>query len=120
LGAGAHTDYGALTLLMTDGIAGLQVKPRGRDWIDVPHLPGALTVNIGDCLMRWSNDLYISTPHRVQPPPRPRRSIAFFLDPNPDSLISALPGTGAPHYPAMRGADYLRSRLDVTYRPEPK
>ncbi|MWB76851.1 isopenicillin N synthase family oxygenase [Pseudooceanicola sp. 216_PA32_1] len=118
IGAGAHTDYGSVTLLMTDGVAGLQVKPRGGDWTDVPHVPGAYVVNIGDCLMRWSNDIYVSTPHRVLPPARPRRSIAFFMDPNPDSVVSALPGTGAAKYPAITGADYLRSRLDATYTPK--
>ncbi|QBF30688.1 isopenicillin N synthase family oxygenase [Thalassococcus sp. S3] len=118
IGAGAHTDYGSITLLMTDGEAGLQVRPRGGDWIDVPHKPGAFVVNIGDCLMRWSNDIYVSNPHRVLPPARPRRSIAFFLDPNPDALITALPGTGTPKYTPVTGADYLRSRLDATYERE--
>lgn len=119
IGAGAHSDYGSITLLMTDGEPGLQVQPRGGDWIDVPQVPGAYTVNIGDCLMRWSNDTYVSTPHRVMPPARLRRSIAFFLDPNPDTVIAALPGTGAAKYPPVTGADYLRSRLDATYQPEP-
>ena len=120
IGAGAHTDYGALTLLATDGTAGLQVRGKGGDWLDVPHVPGALVVNIGDCLMRWTNDIYASTPHRVLPPPRPRQSVAFFLDPNPDSMIAALPGTGSPRYAPILAADYLRSRLDATYRPEGK
>ncbi len=116
IGAGAHTDYGALTLLMTDGAPGLQVRPRGGDWQDVPHVPGAFIVNIGDCLMRWTNDLYVSTPHRVLPPPRARQSVAFFLDPNPDALIDPLPGTGAPKYAAMTGAEYLHMRLSATYK----
>lgn len=115
IGAGAHSDYGAVTLLMTDGEPGLQVKPRGGDWMDVPHVEGAYVVNIGDCLMRWSNDIYSSTPHRVLAPKKPRKSIAFFLDPNPDAVIAALPGTGTPKYPVVTGADYLRSRLDATY-----
>ncbi|WP_102107062.1 isopenicillin N synthase family dioxygenase [Oceaniglobus roseus] len=115
IGAGAHTDYGSLTLLMTDGVGGLQVKPRGQDWMDVPHVPGAFVVNIGDCLMRWTNDIYVSTPHRVLPPKTRRRSLAFFLDPNPDTTVAALPGTGAAKYPPVTGADYLRSRLDATY-----
>lgn len=117
IGAGAHTDYGSITLLMTDGEPGLQVRPRGGDWIDAPHCPGAFVVNIGDCLMRWTNDIYISTPHRVLPPRRQRRSIAFFLDPNPDAIITALPGTGTAKYAPITGADYLRSRLDATYEP---
>lgn len=120
IGAGAHSDYGSITLLMTDGVAGLQVRPRGGDWMDVPHVEGAYVVNIGDCLMRWSNDIYVSTPHRVLPPARERRSIAFFLDPNPDSVVAALPGTGVPKYAPITGADYLRSRLDATYSPEEK
>lgn len=115
IGAGAHTDYGSITLLMTDGEAGLQVRPRGGDWIDVPHVPGAFVVNIADCLMRWTNDIYVSTPHRVVPPANRRRSLAFFLDADPDAVISALPGTGAAKYPPVTGAEYLRSRLDATY-----
>ncbi len=115
IGAGAHTDYGALTFLLTDGTAGLQVKPRDGDWIDAPVVPDAFVVNIGDCLMRWSNDTYVSTPHRVLPPPKPRQSIAFFLDPNPEAIIEALPGTGTAKYPPTTGARYLRERLEATY-----
>lgn len=115
LGAGAHTDYGSVTLLLTDGEGGLQVQPRDADWTPVPHVHGALVVNIGDCLMRWTNDIYVSTPHRVLPPARVRRSVAFFLDPNPDAVIAALPGTGAAKYPPVSGAAYLRGRLDATY-----
>ena len=117
IGAGAHTDYGAITLLMTDGEPGLQVKPRGGGWTDVPHVPDAYVVNIGDCLMRWTNDIYVSTPHRVLPPKRQRRSVAMFVETHPDTVIAALPGTGAPKYPAIRAADYLQSRLDATYAP---
>ncbi|MEM9734064.1 MAG: 2-oxoglutarate and iron-dependent oxygenase domain-containing protein [Pseudomonadota bacterium] len=115
-GAGAHTDYGALTLLMTDGVGGLQVQARDSDaWMDVPHVPGAFVINIGDCLMRWTNDVYVSTPHRVVAPPKRRRSIAFFLDPNPDVEVSAIPGTGAPLYAPVLAGDYLASRLAATY-----
>ncbi|MEO1548848.1 MAG: 2-oxoglutarate and iron-dependent oxygenase domain-containing protein [Pseudomonadota bacterium] len=117
-GAGAHTDYGSLTLLMTDGVPGLQVRTKAGDWIDVPHVDGAFVVNIGDCLMRWSNDTYVSTPHRVLPPPRARMSIAFFLDPNPDAMIEALPGTGAARYGPVTAAEYLAERLNATYGPK--
>lgn len=118
IGAGAHSDYGVVTLLMTDGEGGLQVKPRGGDWIDAPHVEGAYVVNIGDCLMRWTNDIYASTPHRVLPPKRQRRSVAMFVEANPDVMVEALPGTGAPKYPPIRAADYLMSRLDATYNAE--
>lgn len=118
IGAGAHTDYGAITLLMTDGEPGLQVRPRGQDWMDVPHVDGAYVVNIGDCMMRWTNEIYVSTPHRVLPPKRQRRSVAMFIEANPDVIVQALPGTGTPKYPPIRAADYLMSRLDATYAPK--
>ena len=116
IGAGEHTDYGSITVLMGDGEPGLQVKPRGKDWIDVPAIPGAFIINIADCLMRWTNDIYVSTPHRVLVPKNQRRSLAFFLDPNPDAVIEALPGTGAAKYPPVTGAEYLKMRLDATYK----
>ena len=117
IGAGAHTDYGSITLLVTDGTPGLQVKPRDQDeWIDVPHIDGAYVVNIGDLLMRWTNDTYVSNPHRVQRPLRERRSIAFFMDPNPDSLVEKLPTIpGKAHYPPILAHEYLTERLTATY-----
>lgn len=118
-GAGVHTDYGNVTLLATDGVAGLQVQRRDGGWIDVPPLPGAFVCNIGDCLMRWTNDVYVSTPHRVLPPARQRHSIAFFLDPNPDAWVAALPGCvpagQAPRHPPIRAEDHLRQRFAATY-----
>jgi isopenicillin N synthase-like dioxygenase len=118
-GAGTHTDYGNLTILATDGVAGLQVRARSGDWIDAPHIDGAFVCNIGDCLMRWTNDIYISTPHRVAIPRKDRYSVAFFLDPNPDARVEVLanclaPGA-APKYQPTTGADYLRERLNATY-----
>ena len=119
IGAGAHTDYGNVTLLATDGVAGLQVRTRAGDWIDAPSVPGAFICNIGDCLMRWTNDVYVSTPHRVLRPQRERYSIAFFLDPNPDALVSAIPSCvpagEAPRHAPITAQDYLQSRFDATY-----
>jgi len=118
-GAGTHTDYGNLTILATDGVAGLQVRARTGEWLDAPHIPGTFVCNIGDCLMRWTNDLYVSTPHRVAIPTRDRYSVAFFLDPNPDARVEVLqsclaPGA-KPKYPPTTGADYRRERLVATY-----
>lgn len=119
LGAGAHTDYGCITLLATDDAGGLEVQARDGGWVKAPCLEGTLICNIGDCLMRWTNDIYSSTPHRVvNPPDRERYSVAFFLDPNPDAIVRCLPSITAPaRYAPITGADYLQSRLDATYKP---
>ena len=93
---GAHTDYGTITLLHTDGVPGLEVRAEDGSWQPVPAFPGGLVVNIGDLLARWTNDRWRSTWHRVvlpaDGPPWPRRlSVAFFQTPNPDTLIECLP-----------------------------
>jgi isopenicillin N synthase-like dioxygenase len=116
-GSGEHTDYGNITLLATDGVAGLQVRRRDGTWIAVAATGELLLCNIGDCLMRWTNDEYVSTPHRVQSPTVERYSIAFFLDPNPDAIVD--PSLARPHesprYAPISVRDYLLSRLTATY-----
>jgi isopenicillin N synthase-like dioxygenase len=120
LGAGMHTDYGNVTLLATDTSGGLMVRNRSGQWLDAPVIPEAFVCNIGDCLMRWTNDIYVSTPHKVVTPPgRDRYSIAFFLDPDPDARVACLPtctdATRSIKYPPVSAADFLRSRLEPTY-----
>ena len=120
LGAGVHTDYGNVTLLATDAVGGLMVRDRSGRWLDAPVISGAFVCNIGDCLMRWSNDVYVSTPHKVvSPPGADRYSVAFFLDPNPDALVACLPTCTSTDRPAkyapVSGAEFLRSRLEPTY-----
>lgn len=123
IGAGTHTDYGNVTLLATDGVAGLQVRRRDGAWFDVPALPGAFVCNVGDCLMRWTDDVYVSTPHRVAAPTAERYSIAVFLDPNPDALVSAIPSCvpagQAPRYAPITADDYLQQRFAATYATKP-
>jgi isopenicillin N synthase-like dioxygenase len=120
MGAGVHTDYGNVTLLATDAVGGLMVRDRGRHWLDAPAVEDAFVCNIGDCLMRWTNDTYVSTPHKVvSPPGRDRYSVAFFLDPDPDAVVACLPTCTGPERPAkylpVTAADFLRSRLEPTY-----
>jgi isopenicillin N synthase-like dioxygenase len=120
-GAGEHTDYGNVTLLLTDSIGGLEVQRRDGKWVASPPIPGALICNIGDCLMRWTNNVYVSTPHRVvNRAARDRYSVAFFLDPNPDAVVSALPtcvsAERPAQYPAVVASQYLSERLRRTYK----
>ena len=125
LGAGEHTDYGNLTLLATDDVGGLEVRGRDGRWHAAPVVPGAFVVNIGDCLMRWSNDVYVSTPHRVvSPAGRERYSIAFFLDPAADALVSPLPSCvpagETAKYPPITALEHLRERLAASYGAVPR
>jgi len=120
--AGAHSDYGSLTIVkQDDSPGGLQVKNRNGDWIDAPKIEGSFVVNIGDLMMNWTNDEWISTLHRVANPPvtsnatKPRQSIVFFHQPNYDTMIECLPGVLAegeqPLYPPISSGDHLKSKF---------
>jgi isopenicillin N synthase-like dioxygenase len=109
--ASAHTDYGGFTILSGEDVpGGLQVRTRAGQWIDVPTTPTTFVVNIGDLLMRWTNDRWLSNLHRVVNPPatdvRPRLSIAFFNHPNYDTLIECLPSQGEPRHPPVLSGEY--------------
>jgi len=121
LRAGAHTDYGALTILApTDAPGGLQVMDLCGQWIDVPFYPDAFVINLGDMMQRWTNDRWRSTPHRVVNPPEalghagPRQSLAYFLHPNHDAMIEAIPGCvprhELPKYSPIRAGTYIAER----------
>jgi isopenicillin N synthase-like dioxygenase len=119
-GAAPHTDYGNITFLAQDDAGGLELQMRDGTWIDVPPTPGAFVCNIGDCLMRWSNDVYVSTLHRVvNRSGRARYSIAFFGDPAAGARVECLPScTSAAHpakYPPTTYGEYLRRRLTAAY-----
>jgi len=113
LRASAHTDYGGFTILSGEDVpGGLQVLTRSGRWRDVATSPTTFVVNIGDLLMRWTNDRWLSTLHRVVNPPRadgstgPRLSIAFFNHPNYDVLIECLPSQGPPRHPPVLAGAY--------------
>ncbi|KAJ8907500.1 hypothetical protein NDN08_007611 [Rhodosorus marinus] len=113
--AGAHSDYGHITYLLTDGEPGLQVFV-DKEWKDVEAPPGAFICNIGDMLERWSNGYFRSTVHRVvNTTGRERYSIPFFLDPRFDALVSPLPGCGEPKYEPILSGDYLISKYRDTH-----
>jgi isopenicillin N synthase-like dioxygenase len=121
LRAGAHTDYGALTILApTDAPGGLQIMNLSGCWIDVPYHRDAFVINLGDLMQRWTNERWRSTPHRVVNPPEafrnagPRQSLAYFLHPNHDAVIEAIPGCipshETPRHRPILAGDYMRER----------
>jgi isopenicillin N synthase-like dioxygenase len=122
VGMGPHTDYGIVTVLWADPILGLQILDSDGEWHDVVPDRGALLVNLGDLLARWTNDRWVSTLHRVLPPTDAegrlvrRRSAAFFHDGNADAVISCLPGCATPERPAryesVTVADHLAAKLN--------
>jgi len=119
LRAGEHTDYGTFTILNGENVpGGLEVLTRGGDWVAVETEPSSFVVNIGDLLMRWTNDRWVSNAHRVGNPPAPaaaraqRLSIAFFHHPNYDASIECIAPPGEAKYPPVRSGDYR----DLKYR----
>jgi isopenicillin N synthase-like dioxygenase len=119
-GAAPHSDFGFLTIVTQDDAGGLQVRRRDGAWIDAPRLPGTAVVNVGDMLMRWTNDRFVSTPHRVlNPRGRHRYSLAFFFDPEFDTVVECLPGChgpgNPPRYPRATWGDYVTARFDANH-----
>ncbi|MSO77658.1 MAG: isopenicillin N synthase family oxygenase [Alphaproteobacteria bacterium] len=114
---GEHTDFGSLTILAVSGdVSGLQIKLHDGSWQDVTAQPGQFIINIGDMMQRWTNDRWLSNVHRVINPPRlgrpasRRMSIGYFLHPNYDAEISALPSCVDASHP-IRHSSVLAGEL---------
>lgn len=120
--AGAHTDFDCLTLLFQrQGQGGLQVCPGkemdGQAWTSIEPEEGAITCNIGDMLMRWSDDQLPSNFHRVRNPQPgeymgPRYSLAFFCQANREAVIESPSGK----YPPITAGDYLKQRVAANFK----
>ncbi|KHG06506.1 Sexual differentiation process isp7 [Gossypium arboreum] len=122
-GAGAHSDFGFITLLATDDVMGLQIckdkDAKPQIWEYVTPIKGAFIVNLGDMLERWSNCMFKSTLHRVLGNGQDRYSIAFFVEPNHDCLVECLPTCktekSPPKFPQIRCSTYLSQRYKDTH-----
>ena len=117
LRAGAHSDYGTLTILLGENQPGsLEVYTRGGQWMPVQFPPDCFVINIGDLMMRWTNDRWVSTLHRVVNPSeaeaaRARRlSLVFFHHPNYDAEVACIPTCAdpgnPPRYPPVKAGPY--------------
>jgi isopenicillin N synthase-like dioxygenase len=125
--AGAHSDYGSLTILLPQaGSKGLQIQRAGGSWMDVPPIPGAFVINIGDLMQRWTNDKWVSTVHRVINPANAeeamarRQSFAFFHQPNWFAAIECLEVCldlgEQPKYEPVLSGPYLRAKFTSTVK----
>ncbi|MFP7570742.1 isopenicillin N synthase family dioxygenase [Marivita sp. S2033] len=110
-GTAAHTDYGCLTLLATDGQPGLEVQPRGRDdWLPVQAVPGEFIINFGEMLEMWTSGRVVATVHRVRGGAEERISVPLFFNPNVETNVAPA-GSDA----VMRAGDHLSKRYAETY-----
>ncbi|KAL1221565.1 2-oxoglutarate-dependent dioxygenase 33 [Cardamine amara subsp. amara] len=120
---GAHSDFGMMSLLATDGVMGLQIckdkDSKPQKWEYVPSIKGAFIVNLGDMLERWSNGLFKSTLHRVLGNGQERYSIPFFVKPSHECIIECLPTcqskNNIPKYPAINCSTYISQRYKAVH-----
>ena len=99
-GVSPHTDTGAFTILAQDANGGLEVRMRDGAWAPATPIPGAFVINIGDSVMRWTNDRFVSTPHRVvNRSGKDRISLPYFVNADYDAVISCLPTCQGPDDP---------------------
>ena len=124
-GIDPHTDAGFMTLLPSNPVDGLWIKPDvadGPGWFEVHQEPQSFVVNAGDMLRRWTNDRFLSTLHRVTNRSGiDRYAIPFFFDPRVDTIVECLPtctdAGDPPHYESVRYGDYLRHFMRRNYAP---
>ncbi|CEG46122.1 gibberellin 2-beta-dioxygenase [Plasmopara halstedii] len=118
-GAGAHTDYGLVTLLSTDMTGGLQILHEEK-WMDVPPRRDAFVVNIGDMAERFTNGKFKSTRHRVvNVSGKDRYSVPFFYDPNFTCQVECFPSCvtdkNPARYPPTTSGQHLLDMYKQTY-----
>ena len=103
----AHVDSGFMTLLAQDGVGGLQAQFPDGAWVDVPPEEGALAVNFGKVLERWTGGLIRATVHRVLGSGEERYSIPFFYEARVDAVIAPLPLASAASFEPFSYGDHL-------------
>lgn len=116
LGAAAHTDYGMLTILAQDPIGGLELRTRGGEWVAAPYIEDTLVVNLGDMVKVWTNDVYVSNPHRVANRTGLERfSIPTFFNLDYHTPVRCLPpfqsAEQPPRHAPIKSGDYLVRRF---------
>ena len=118
-GVAPHTDYGCLTLLWQDLVGGLELQNLEGEWIKAKPIEDTLVVNVGDLLMRWSNDIFKSTVHRVINRRSTKRySMVIAWDPNYETVVDpslVFNKEIKPLYPPVRCGEYVLSRFNSSF-----
>jgi isopenicillin N synthase-like dioxygenase len=115
-GSAPHTDYGFITVLAQDAVGGLQVRMPDGSWIDAPTIANSFVMNSGDILRRWSNERWLSTPHRVKNSKQvDRYSVPFFYDPHVSVDVVPLPSCGDPVVEPVNYGDYVMHKFTSNY-----
>jgi len=109
-GIAAHTDYGCVTLLATDGVGGLEAQSRDGQWVSVSADPGEFIINFGEMLQMWTDGAVRATPHRVFGSDRERISVPLFFNPNYDTNVAPM-GSGQ----HIHAGHHLTKRFAETY-----
>ena len=126
LRTGAHTDFGAMTILaMTQAKGGLEVHMPDGSGAGVQTATDELVVNLGDMMARWTNDRWVSTLHRVVNPPdlkdamSRRQSIGYFMHPNYDAKIECFPTclgeNETPLYPVITAGEHIAMKIEKSH-----
>ncbi|KAJ5090234.1 hypothetical protein N7532_008918 [Penicillium argentinense] len=131
---GGHTDFGSLTLLFSQHVAGLQIQTPEAEWKYVKPVEGGITCNIADTLSFLTNGFLKSTVHRVVTPPKdqihiPRLGLLYFCRPGDHTIMRTVPSPLLERLgllseedkdtskPAATGTEYVRARVkDVHHR----
>jgi isopenicillin N synthase-like dioxygenase len=118
IGAGAHTDWGGITILAQDGAGGLEVRNQAGDWLEAAPVPGTFVINLGDLMARWTNGIYNSNMHRVKNnrSGRDRYSIPYFYGPRPDAVIEPMPGCVDDEHPRRFAVCTASEHLSEMFR----
>lgn len=88
VGLGAHSDYECFTILLCSSASGLEILSPENEWIAAPASKDSFIINVADFLMRWTNDAYKSTVHRVvNRTMEERYSVPFFFSVNYDEMV---------------------------------
>ena len=121
LRCGEHTDFGYITLLLDNGVSGLQIKTRNGEYVTVPTQEGAIAVKIADSLERVTGGILRSSPHRVaiteETSKEDRYSTIYFRAPDNNAYLDAVCGEKEKYREKIITSDFFVRRFqDVFFR----